>query len=67
MLRRLALVAGIAAIAVPVARPFPHVAGCAHADFGGVRAARGGPSHGQRAVIVLHCCGGFSTFDHRLA
>jgi dienelactone hydrolase len=67
MLRRLALVAGIAAIAVPVARPFPHVAGCARADFGGVRAARCGPSHGQRSVIVLHGCGGFSTFDHRLA
>jgi dienelactone hydrolase len=67
MLRRLALVAGIAAIAVPVARPFPHVAGCVRADFDGVRAARCGPSHGQRAVIVMHGCGGFSTFDHRLA
>lgn len=27
---------------------------------------RCGPATGARAVIVLHGCGGFSTFDHRL-
>jgi dienelactone hydrolase len=67
VLRGLALVAGLAALAVPAARAFPHVAGCTRADFDGVRAVRCGPSHGARAVIVLHGCGGFSTFDHRLA
>ena len=67
MLRRLALVAGIAALAAPAAHPFPRVAGCTRADFAGVRAARCGPARGARAVVVLHGCGGFSTFDHRLA
>jgi dienelactone hydrolase len=43
------------------------VAGCVRADFDGVRAARCGPASGPRAVVVLHGCGGFSTFDHRLA
>ena len=52
---------------------FPHFgAGCVRADFpsGGApiraelcRAAGPGPA---RAVVVLHGCGGFSTFDHRL-
>jgi dienelactone hydrolase len=68
-------VAGIAAFAVAAAhgalRPFPRFgAGCTRADFrsGGVpiRALRCGPASGGRAVIVLHGCGGFSTFDHRL-
>lgn len=53
------------------ARPFPHVAGCVRADFrssgAGVRAERCGPASGTRAVVVLHGCGGFSTFDHRIA
>jgi dienelactone hydrolase len=52
---------------------FPHFgAGCTRADFpsGGApirgelcSAADSGPA---RAVVVLHGCGGFSTFDHRL-
>jgi dienelactone hydrolase len=53
---------------------FPHFgAGCARADFasGGapIRAelCRAGTGSGPaRAVVVLHGCGGFSTFDHRL-
>jgi dienelactone hydrolase len=67
VLRGLALVAGLLAIAAPSAHPFPHVQGCVRADFAGVRAERCGPASGARAVIVLHGCGGFSTFDHRLA
>ncbi len=67
MLRGLALVAGAFALAAHAAKPFPHIAGCVRADFAGVRAERCGPASGERAVIVLHGCGGFSTFDHRLA
>jgi dienelactone hydrolase len=67
VLRGLALVAGLAALAVPAAGAFPRVAGCTRADFNGVPAVRCGASHGDRAVVVLHGCGGFSTFDHRLA
>ena len=75
MLRGLALVAGTLAVASAAARaatrPFPHVAGCVRADFPSagtnVRAERCGPAGGARAVIVLHGCGGFSTFDHRVA
>lgn len=75
MLRGLALVAGTLAVAAAAAhaaaRPFPHVAGCVRADFRSsgttVRAERCGPAAGARAVIVLHGCGGFSTFDHRIA
>jgi dienelactone hydrolase len=75
MLRGLALVAGALAVtavaAHAAARPFPHVAGCVRADFHSVgtnvRAERCGPASGARAVIVLHGCGGFSTFDHRIA
>src|SRR3981189_3149595 len=75
MLRGLALVAGTlavtAAAAHGTAHPFPHVAGCVRADFrsGGttVRAERCGPGTGARRAIVLHGCGGFSTFDHRIA
>lgn len=57
-------------------RPFPqfHLRTCARADFTSagthVRAelcrATKDASAG-RAVVVLHGCGGFSTFDHRLA
>jgi dienelactone hydrolase len=54
------------------ASAFPRYgAGCSRADFasGGstIRAelCRAG-SAGGRAVVVLHGCGGFSTFDHRL-
>lgn len=71
MLRGLALVAGTLALTAPAARPFPHVNGCARADFPSagtkIRAELCGPARGARAVIVLHGCGGFSTFDHRLA
>jgi len=71
MLRGLALVAGALALVAPAARPFPHVGGCVRADFTSagtkVRAERCGAAAGTRAVIVLHGCGGFSTFDHRLA
>lgn len=68
-------VAGIAAaVASPVhaaLRPLPHFGpGCSRADYtsagAAVRAIRCGPASGTRAVIVLHGCGGFSTFDHRL-
>jgi dienelactone hydrolase len=53
-------------------RPFPHFsAGCARADFTSagvnIRAERCGPASGQVAAIVLHGCGGFSTFDHQVA
>jgi dienelactone hydrolase len=75
MLRGLALVAGTAAVTAVAAhgatRPFPHVAGCVRADFPSagthVRAERCGPAGGARAVVVLHGCGGFNTFDHRIA
>lgn len=75
MLRRLAAAAGAAALAAGGAhaseRPFPRLDGCVRADFASgattVRAARCGPASGPRAVIVLHGCGGFSTFDHQLA
>ena len=76
MLRRLAAAAGIALVAAGSAggatSGFPRFgAGCARADFtsGGatVRAERCGPPSGRRAVIVLHGCGGFGTFDHTLA
>jgi dienelactone hydrolase len=67
--------AGVAALAATAAhgavRPFPRFgAGCRRADFssGGttVRAMLCGATSGARAVIVLHGCGGFNTFDHRL-
>ena len=75
MLRGLALVAGTLAVggfaAHAATRPFPHVTGCVRADFHSagttIRAERCGPVRGARAVVVLHGCGGFSTFDHRLA
>jgi dienelactone hydrolase len=76
VLRRLVVAAGILGLAAAGARaeerPFPHFgAGCVRADFasGGqtIRAERCGPASGRRAVIVLHGCGGFSTFDHTLA
>jgi dienelactone hydrolase len=68
-----ALVALVALASVPQAPAFQHFgAGCARDDFrskgSSVRAelcrASGASS---RAVVVLHGCGGFSTFDHRLA
>jgi dienelactone hydrolase len=69
-LRRAYLVAGAAA-AVVAPHPFPHFGtGCARADFTSagtvIRAERCGPTRGV-AVVVLHGCGGFSTFDHQLA
>jgi dienelactone hydrolase len=75
MLRGLALAAGTLALtavaANAAAHPFPHVTGCVRADFRSagttVQAERCGPAHGARAVLVLHGCGGFDTFDHRLA
>jgi dienelactone hydrolase len=55
------------------AASFPHFgAGCARADYASsgqtIRAeyCRASADTG-RAVVVLHGCGGFSTFDHRLA
>lgn len=71
-LRRADLVAAAAlAVAAPTHHPFPHFgAGCARADFRSVgvlvRAEWCGPRHGA-AVVVLHGCGGFGTFDHTLA
>jgi len=76
MLRLLAVGAGIALAASTGAtgatRGFPTFgAGCVRADFQSagttVRAERCGPASGPRAVIVLHGCGGFGTFDHTLA
>lgn len=69
-LRHAHLVVG-AALAVAAPHPFPHFGrGCARADYRSagtvVRAERCGPSRGD-AVVVLHGCGGFSTFDHTLA
>ena len=73
----LAVVAAVAALAAPgpgplVVRSFPHFPrGCARADFTSegarVRAefCRASGNSGA-AVVVLHGCGGFSTFDHRL-
>jgi len=74
VLRPLAVAAGLLALsagATHSARPFPRFGpGCVRADFRSgatlVRAERCGPSSGPRAVIVLHGCGGFDTFDHRL-
>jgi dienelactone hydrolase len=75
VLRRIVTVAGVALLAASAAhgaqRPFPRFGpGCRRADFssGGaaVRAMLCGPTSGPRAVIVLHGCGGFDTFDHRL-
>jgi dienelactone hydrolase len=53
-------------------RPFPHFgSGCVRADFASGRtrgrAERCGPARGPRAVVILHGCGGFGTFDHQLA
>jgi dienelactone hydrolase len=57
---------------VTVAQAFPHYGtGCSRADFTSsgttVRAELcRTPFTGGRAVVVLHGCGGFSTFDHRI-
>jgi len=57
-------------LAAPATRPFPHVTGCLRADFqAAVQAfarSAAGRDRGAR-LIVLHGCGGFSTFDHRPA
>src|SRR5579875_866753 len=72
MPRLLLAAAGAAAlVAAGSAQAFPRFgAGCTRSDFpsGGVviRAERCGPASGPRAVVVLHGCGGFDTFDHRL-
>jgi len=67
----------VAAIALAGAlHPFPHFTepNCARADFQSrgqtvraelCRATR--DAGAGRAVVILHGCGGFSTFDHRLA
>jgi dienelactone hydrolase len=62
----------LSGLVAAAAGAFPHYgAGCSRADFPSsgttVRAelCRTG-SAGGRAVVVLHGCGGFSTFDHRL-
>jgi dienelactone hydrolase len=62
----------VAARPAGASTPFPHFGtGCARADFTSaavrIRAERCGPASGPVAAIVLHGCGGFSTFDHRLA
>src|SRR6478736_3034124 len=76
-MRRFAIAALLAlgvAAAAAAASTFPRfsAASCTRDDFavkgGNVRAElcrTGFP--GGRAVVVLHGCGGFSTFDHRLA
>jgi dienelactone hydrolase len=70
--RLLASAAVAAALFAPSAHAFQRFpAGCARADFASsgvsVRAELCGPARGGPAVVVLHGCGGFSTFDHRLA
>ena len=70
------MAAGAALLLAPAAahaaaRGFPTFgAGCSRADFrsGGetIRAERCGPARGPAAVVVLHGCGGFGTFDHHL-
>jgi dienelactone hydrolase len=71
----LVVLAGALALVALAVGAHPHqfpafAAGCVRADFisGGtaIRAERCGPSGGA-AVVVLHGCGGFSTFDHQLA
>src|SRR5438105_3292933 len=55
------------------AQAFQHFgSGCSRDDFrsvgGRVRAELcRAPAGATRAVVILHGCGGFSTFDHRLA
>jgi hypothetical protein len=68
-----AAILGSSLLAVPVASGgFPRFgAGCKRDDFesgGSTVRAELCRSHaaGGRAVVVLHGCGGFSTFDHRL-
>src|SRR5579884_2285260 len=75
VVRRAAAIAGLAlAVSAPTsAGAFPHFgAGCVRSDFSvsgrrvGAELCRPATPRG-RAVIVLHGCGGFSTFDHRIA
>jgi len=66
-----ALAAG-ALTAAPAASAFQHFgAGCTRDDFSAagspVRAELCSVAGNTRAVVVLHGCGGFDTFDHRLA
>ena len=68
-----ALVIGVHAGLSAGGRAFPRFgAGCARSDFSSagatVRAELCSPSGSgpSPAVVVLHGCGGFSTFDHRL-
>lgn len=67
------LTAGVLVLAVPaLGGGFPRFGGgCTRADFGAagttIRAELCSASSGRDAVVVLHGCGGFSTFDHRLA
>jgi dienelactone hydrolase len=68
-----ALLLAAPAAASASASGFPHFgAGCARDDltFGQSRVKAElcrSTSTGGRAVVILHGCGGFSTFDHRLA
>ena len=69
----LAVLVAVQAGLPATARPFPRFgAGCARSDFrsgdSNVRAELCSPSGAgpSPAVVVLHGCGGFSTFDHRL-
>src|SRR5579859_1917774 len=73
---RCVLIALVLVAAVPAgsaaAGGFPHFGpGCARADFTSGNTKVGAElcraTHGVAAVVVLHGCGGFSTFDHRLA
>src|SRR5437868_7627655 len=72
MLRLLASAIAVGALAAPAAHAFQRFpAGCVRADFsssgGRVRSELCRAAPGATAVLVLHGCGGFSTFDHRLA
>jgi dienelactone hydrolase len=64
---------GLASAAGAHAGGFPRFgAGCSRADFASAGATIRAElcrtrASGGRAVVVLHGCGGFSTFDHRLA
>ena len=73
MRRAAVLAAGLSLVWVAHASAFQHFgAGCTRDDFRSQgRSVRAelcrAAGHTGRAVVVLHGCGGFSTFDHRLA